>query len=161
MAVWQFDIALVPVSALAADPNLFANSKTPDGLETSSWWTDYPEKKDLDGEIGEILPKGKSWHDDLSAWGDEDGSRIDVWRDKGALDSISIRIDANTPDSDFLRTVCDLAVSIHCKFYGYESHSLIEPDVQSLANALRKSGASKFVADPQRYLTEIAESADN
>ena len=161
MAIWQFDIAVVPISALAADPNLFANSVTPDGIETASWWADFSEEPLLDNELGEILPKSDSWHDNLSVWGDEDGDRIDLFREKGVLESLSIRIDARGGSPDFLEAICSLATLRECKFYGYESASLIEPTPLCLRTAIRDSGASKFVTNPRRYLTEIAEKPES
>ena len=161
MATWQFDIALVPIAALAADPDLLAKSVTADGIESGPWWSEYREESDLEDKLNQILPKGKSWHDDLSVWGDEEGNRIDLFRDKGVLESLSVRIDARVDKADFLDAVCALAKHCECKFYGYESGSLIEPEPLALRAALEGSNASKFVSNPRAYLKKLAESADS
>ena len=157
MAIWQFDIALVPESALVADPDLFEHSVTPDGIDTAAWWSSVSVPSDLELRLGDILPKADSWSDELSVWGAEDGHRIDVCRDVDVIESLTVRIDAREDTSDFVKAVCAFAQSMQCRFYGFDSHADIEPTPAALLAAIQVSDATKFVRDPRGFLTEIAE----
>ncbi len=157
MAIWQFDIALVPETALAADPDLFVHSVTPEGVETAAWWSSISVPSDLESRLGEILPKGDSWSDELSVWGTDDGHRIDLWLIGDAIESLAVRIDAREDASDFVKAVCAFAQSMQCRFYGYESRAEIEPTTAALHAAIQVSDATKFARDPRGFLTEVAE----
>ena len=161
MAIWQFDIALIPAAALEANPEIIDDSVSEAGLETGAWWSYAKLPAELEGVLDAVLPIGKSWSADLEMRGTEDGDRIDVYRNDGAIESIEIRIDVRELDSAFLEHVCELTRRLRCKLYAFESREALEPDLFTLSQAIRRSNAARFVSDPERFFAELAGASES
>ncbi len=156
MAVWQFNVTLVPkrwfdngrsIASLARD----------DGWETASAWTGV-NGDGLQARIEGILPRGKSWHSELTLWGSEEKSDIQMFRNLGFVESLNVRFDLRKPDMQLFRAVSDMA----------QEHDLVMLDttrkrairnMNELVRAAAESNAAHFVLDPASFLEQVGVSA--
>ena len=151
VAVWQCDFALVPASELAR-----ARSDAPAGdLLAIDWWAEVQPADGFESRIEAFLSEGESWSPDLRTWGVEDGTRIDVWRDGGRIDSIRVRIDARQIDLQSLREIVALALYIDAAFLRHDG-LFVPATNEALTSAVDTSAAARFVDDPDAFIRRIA-----
>lgn len=62
-------------------------------FDKQDWWKDSPTPPDLESEISKFLPTLNSWSEKLKQWGFDDGDRVDIWWDDGAISDVYVRID--------------------------------------------------------------------
>jgi hypothetical protein len=148
VAAWQCDFLLVPASN--AGPSDFAA-----GDVYAEWWTAVQPPKGFEAHIAKILPEGRSWSPDLTTWGIEDGTRVDVWREGQRVDSIRVRIDARALDTEVLRDLVALAVYCDAAFLRHDGLFVPATDAAFLS-AIGTSAAARFVDDSGAFLRRIA-----
>lgn len=156
MAVWQFNVTLVPkrwfdsggsVASLAGD----------DGWETASAWKGV-DGVELEERIHGILPRGRSWHSELALWGSEEKGDIQLFRNQGFVESLRVRFDLRKPDMQLFRTVSDLALDYHLVILDMARKRRIR-DLNELLRAAAESDAAHFVLDPASFLEQVGVNA--
>jgi hypothetical protein len=158
MAVWQCDLDLLPRAKVVA-----VCGSVPERLETevdaaTDWWQgveiapDYPQTL---GSFMDISQKA-SWSRDLITWGDEDGDCIDVFTEEGEVVEVAVRVNARRLNRKFLEGVSNFARRYNCVVLT-EDMALLEPDVDLLYEAIRRSRAMRFVEDPRGFLEALSQ----
>jgi len=157
MAIWQFDLELLPTVAIESDPQIVEHSVTDKGIETAIWWANALLPEGVEDHLNSLLPKETSWSANLDQWGAEDGNRIDVFREEGYVESIQVRIDVREPSVSFLEGACKLAELLECKLLVLETSTVLEPNLFSLRRAIDTSRAARYVSDPRGFLAELTD----
>ena len=148
MAMWQFDVSLVPVGVASG------REVTSDVLD-SAWRHEQPPS-DYRDQISSLLPPMKSWSREVLIWGSEEGDRIDVLIEDENVANILARIDARVQPSQFAQAISRLAASWQCVLVDDVSGSVIQADRESVRVALASSAAAAFVADPEAFLRQLS-----
>lgn len=158
MAVWQFDVYLVP--HVEAEPILEAPfAQEPftwldEAAREREWWARAQPVPGYAEAFDAVAPRARSWAPDLLQWGAEDGNRIDVWREGGRVSSILVRIDMRASTERFAERVADVALDLGCDYLtpgGYLTEGL----PGNLAALMRNSPALRFTEDPIAFLTRV------
>jgi hypothetical protein len=132
MAAWQFDLYIV-----------LSDAQPP--LVSDEGWEPPPLPMHLVYSFQEELAHylGPPWQM-LNNWlvfGPENGNRIDILfeSDEGAF--VSVRCDVREEAPQFLVLVADLSRFHGCQFFSPNTREFIEPDLELVLDAIRKSQA--------------------
>ncbi|MFG0253173.1 MAG: hypothetical protein ACF8NJ_09900 [Phycisphaerales bacterium JB038] len=151
MATWQLDVYVVPREAVEGQlPN------SVDAFLNGDWWANRDLAPEALDALTEGLPRLPSWSRSVRAWGVEDGNRLDHVVDGGHLEEFRVRLDARSPDDDFIRRIIDFAVSSDCRIVT-EDLRVLPPLESELKAALLDSRAARFVRDSQQYLDDLGQ----
>ena len=155
MATWQFRIELIPRQWAESSEGNVEVLYDSEGYDTSSTWVQYPPSIEVEPLIEGIMPKGKSWHSDLHAWGDEERNDIQIWYKSGKLESFAVRLDLRENMDNMLAKIADLAKALDCLIFVPEFRKTINPIVSELGIAAAQSNAARFVKDPEGFLNNL------
>jgi hypothetical protein len=150
MAVWQFDLHLVPEAHL--HPANWRQQAVDDLVE----WRDVQPPSELAVRLSELLPQSSSWNSNIRRWGAEDGTRIDVHATADRIDGIFVRIDARAVNRALLEGISALAEYCRGTFLTPDGLE-VRPSADALEDAIVQSRAGRFVANPDAYLRSIQE----
>ncbi|MFZ4476143.1 MAG: hypothetical protein ACOYPR_13175 [Saprospiraceae bacterium] len=91
MAIWQVSFFIIPKVSLSEISNL----KISEDLifDDASFWDANKTNIDFFEEMGDILPKSKSWSNYITLFGSENSNRVEVLSKDGIVESVSFRID--------------------------------------------------------------------
>lgn len=94
MALWQYTFQVLPkenVETLSSDYHFEKNEY---GFDDEPYWKLNPVNKDFFLLIQEILPKNKSWSDEIDLYGIQESNYFEVLFDnEGNVISVSFRVD--------------------------------------------------------------------
>lgn len=155
MAIWQFTIMLVPRTWAETEGHVPGMLYDADGYsDTSIAWRhkQLDVDIDLDDLMSQVLPAATSWSDEIKIWGDVGTSDIQVYREGTTIESMRVRIDTRNNTPDLCLKIVQLARALDCHLFLPEHRSIISPDGAALSNAVRKSSAAQYAADPHAFL---------
>lgn len=98
MAIWQYDLHLIPRKAIEDLFSTVPPSLARKRFDEIKWWENYQPVFDYESEIGDFLSPRKFWSDEAKAWGEEDGTSIEVWLEQKLVTDIYVRINAASLD---------------------------------------------------------------
>jgi hypothetical protein len=154
MAIWQFDLRLIPRQELPRISVGVPIRVNPTLLDENE--PDFPfSLAQFDERVSGILHKADSWNGDLRRWGDEEGHRIDLWTARGKVNSIIARVDARSLTTTFLIELAALCRRFDMVFVNPIDGEVLPPSPRRLFDALNRSAAARFVADPETFLAEL------
>jgi hypothetical protein len=78
MALWQFNVELIPKAWFERSGNDLNDLILDDGYETSSAWRDHQPNVDIDTLMANIFVPTDSWHSEIRIWSNEKESDIQV-----------------------------------------------------------------------------------
>jgi len=138
VALWQFDVALIP------------KGSTP--VVSDEEYETAPLPELLVARAAQYLIQhfGPSW-EMLPNWlvfGEENGHRFDVHIDEVGSGSVRARVDARVYAGHVLPRLLELADLLGCNLYVPELNVTVEPTKSQLERAFRESTAARFVEDP-------------
>jgi hypothetical protein len=87
-------------------------------------------------------------------WGSDDGDRIEIVGEGDAISEIVVRLDVRTISNKFVHGIVDIAKEYDLTILTNDNH-FIMPDYNGILNAIKTSGAARFVKDPIAFLTAI------
>ena len=158
MATWQFDIFLIPRASVTMDTGHLRLT----GLELDREFlinlatVDIPRESLL--ELIEGMPDIKSWDKESKIWGDMEGDRVDVLMASDKIKEIFVRIDVRIISLIFLSKIIKIARTNSLVLLT-SADQILEPSVKLLMNAIKRSGAFRFVLDPQDFLRKLNQSS--
>ena len=159
MAVWQFKIDLIPTRWLK-DGHAVAELFPDDSYDGAAAWAQYSDQEKLEKAIDATVKRSHSWHPDMTAWGDEESSDIQLWRETGQIESLGIRFDLRSPPAEWFAFVVALAQEFELSMLVRESKQILETSTFELAHAASTSRAAAFVRDPHDFLSGLSASSD-
>jgi hypothetical protein len=130
MAIWQFDLTLVPTTE--CDLRL------------------------IRPELDALLPPGRSRAKDLLIWGNEAGNCIKHFEDDSPPE-LWVRLDARTPLKQLVTDLIAFAGRHHFRAIVMSTREELPLTLQAFATAIGHSDAFRFVQDPRGFLEHLAE----
>ena len=99
-----------------------------------------------------VLPIGKSWHDDLTVYGELDGTCVCVWNNHDSIE-ISCRIDVSSLEEDVINALVDFAKANNLTFV--YNQKAVDTSSDSIKVILTNSPAYKFLENPNVFFDNI------
>lgn len=127
MAIWQYDISLVPIREMDRD--------------------------NLANELSSILPRAESWSQSIMIWGDLDGNCVKVC-DDGSPPELLIRIDLRGQSGSFVRRLVSFATKMGFRIENADGKEM-PPMTKDIAEDIEKSDAFRFVSNPVQFLESL------
>ena len=156
MAVWQFDIELMPNPVVASAPRCIDAAITKDGLDTSDWWLPHQPRRDYQSVIATLFAPLDSWCADLYRWGNEDNVLVEALTESGQVVGIGVRIDVRNTDHRSLSMMIDLVEKLDCHICVMETRKIAPPTLDSLLPHIAESRAVQFARDPRGFIEKLA-----
>ena len=125
MAIWQFDVSLVPAGGSVA------------GREHAP--LNAAEILFLHRLLAATTPKVSNIDGDAISYGYADGNRIDLMELARGRHAAWIAIDARSDCDYFCRLVCQLARVLNCELFSPEFETTLSPTRRGLLSGLMKS----------------------
>ncbi|WP_374563173.1 hypothetical protein [Ideonella sp.] len=147
MALWQFDLFLIP--QLGSAPTLGADG----------WVLPLVPARAVHsarGLISSWLGEPRFICEDIAVFGAETGNRIDILPGQDGGAEICARIDARAESLQFCRLLNELASGLDCKFFSPEFACEIGTETQDLVEALMRSRAWSYALSPAATLRRLA-----
>jgi hypothetical protein len=107
MALWQYSFFVLPKTALQSE---FFYEQVEDGLQlfdSDPYWQNAKFPCNNFSELEVILPKGQSWSEELTIYGNNDSNCLKVFCEDGISFSVTLRIDFTTDYESVLRMLIE------------------------------------------------------
>ena len=156
MAVWQFDLQLIPYQIVPDAPDCIESAMTDDGLDTTNWWLAIQPNDDYRQIIADAFSPLDSWCSEILRWGDENNVLVEACISDDKLEGIGIRVDVRNVDGDSIARMTQLAAELDCQIYVMENQQIVTPDVNSFLPHLAKSKAVEFARDSKGFFERLA-----
>lgn len=153
MAVWQFNVAFIPQSWVDSGGDVASLFEEEGGFDSAWAWRRYANAR-LEGVLSRVLTKGKSWHSDLTHWGNAETDDVQLWHRDGRVESIQVRFDLRKPDMGLFREVVNIARELELAIVVPGTKSVLPLDIQRLLRAAAESEAAHFALDPASFLLQ-------
>jgi|GEM_PF-6202216 len=154
MAVWQWDLWLVPrVKVFEYFPNI-PEYVDLEWFESIDWWVDVSQAE-LRAFFNEVLPYQPEQATPISErWGLPDETCIRLMIEEEKITDVSVRIDARNIETNFLRSLIDFAKTNGYIFFTLESNRFVEPEKKCFSDELNRSRAMRFVKNPLKFFED-------
>jgi hypothetical protein len=149
MAIWHFRLVLIPELILLRRYGAILERIPRETLDFP-WWSDVEPTQGFEQWIDSFLPSLEPWSE-MRRWGFEHGNRAHVCyveEDPTKVEEIGITIDARCVSEELIESFCQLASKLGCAFLTVNNAEIVQADKMSLAGALQRSTASRFLQDP-------------
>jgi len=158
MAIWQYVIHLIPISALNSDGTVRGLTFADDSFDLPPLTLSISDD-DLVAMVESHLAPSKSLHKHSRFWGNEVGDDVCMSYEDGRIHSVRIRLDLRNLERDRLAFVVELARRADCCFLEGRSFEVIAANEESLLESIRKSRPAQFLKDPEGFLRELGRNA--
>ena len=142
MAVWQVNFSLI-------SENLKENFKE---VVPSESCVEHLTKDSVTN-VSEVLPKGKSWTEDLIVYGNIDSTCVLLVHKEGSLRRVSVRFDVRTLRKEELISIVDFINTNKLKII--HDNKVIEPTIGNIVQIIKDSDALKFCKNPHQYISGL------
>ncbi len=106
MAIWQYRFTVIPKHSALNDS--FKPQYDDEGLfEDDFYWSQVPTSASFFHGVEEVIPKTKSWSDDLLLFGNEESNCFEVYKENENVKSVSLRVSFATDYEAFLRAILE------------------------------------------------------
>lgn len=150
MAVWQFDLKILPVDKVL---NKYKKLPTKVSWETCDEvfnWKDCRVSKKSLMSLENILSPQKSWSKNIKQYGNTDETCVKLFFENNSLLEVSVRLDIRSVTKKMLFAIVYFAEENHGVFVS-EEEDLIEPSLEFILKALKSSKAYLFVEAPDKF----------
>lgn len=157
MAIYQFVIELIPNLWVKENGNSAVDllCSSADAYDTSIAWESNFQPESFEHILSDILPLKKSWHEDLTIWGNEEFNDIQIWKKNGSVESIKIRLDLRSNNDDLKIKIINLSKILNCDFFIPSVKKIIKPNIEYLNEIIASSNSAKFVNSPGKFFDEL------
>lgn len=162
MAIWQFEVGLIPREWAAQgdnSPEMLCDGEGCNDMSTA--WKSNQPVLNLPELISRVLPPTESWCDSLRIWGDESRSDIQVGYEGDKVEFIKVRVDAREDTSHMCAKIVELAHALDCCLFFPAARSVTAADMAVLAMAIQSSRAARFSAAPREFIEQLSRTSSN
>ena|ERR1700722_7816081 len=153
MALWQFDIHLLPKSEVLSELGQLPQQMDRDVFDEHSWWLHYQPIAQLLSRLSEVLVEGKSWSPDIKTWGTEDGNRVDVVFECERIVDVFVRFDVRNLQRTFVTQITNIAQDLALVAFA-PGMKVVEMEMGKLIPLITTSDAAHFVENPEKFFRE-------
>lgn len=150
MAIWQYDVFLIPNSILSRVPL----SQLQKAMQSSELHCAVNLPSDYEHLFTRMFGESHSFAPEWRIWGKDDGNRCDVISEDGNVE-VMIRLDLTRLGRDLMHQVLQLAQTCGCVLLDREGR-VFEPKEKPFLDHLKTSDAFRFISDPEKYLHELS-----
>ena len=156
MAIWQFQTFMLPRSAVIQHFGGVTAAVPEQSLSDIAWWAQVQPPAGYEERINHIASRYDSWSESISMWGSDEGDRIHLLLEEESrrVEQVSVRIDLREFSRAFVAGVIQLASEFGCVLW-VEPHTIIEPAMRPLCEAILQSRSAAFMRDPEGYLRSL------
>ena len=154
MAIWQFELHLLPEATLRGRYGGVPITLPASEVEEGTNWIGVSAPPDLRDGLSRILSKGMHWSTTVDTWGDEDGDRIDVVWDDDRICDIRVRVDVRTASYQFTASVLQMARANQWVLWVDSGH-VLKPVLRRLLREIERSDSFRFVQDPHAFIAQV------
>ena len=152
MALWQFEVLLVPRRHLPVVVRSAGRRLTDTELDAIDGWRGAPLDSESERLIQSFASPYESWDLETKSWGEEEGDRLDILLKRDEVVEISARLDArHRCEGTFVQGLVALAIHLECMFLTSDL-DVLPPLLSELCTAFERSDARRFVNDPYTFL---------
>lgn len=137
MAIWQYNFTLIPRASFL-DKSLNVHFDMDGLFEDNIYWDLVSINIDFFSDIDAIIPKGKSWSNNIILFGSEKANCFEVYKDEQKVKSVSFRVDFSSNYEDFLRGVIEFALLKNLLIVD-EEYNILEPNFLSINKLIESS----------------------
>ena len=155
MAIWQVTIVFIP--AQWADDNKFQTNSLycDDGFDTTIVWPENTTIEDFEITFNSILPKAKSWDNEIDIWGNTDTNDLTIIREGHQIECVMCRLDLRDNVFALINSIINSAILLNCVLFIPSHKVIIKPNLLELKQYLLQSKASKYLKNPENFLNEL------
>jgi hypothetical protein len=143
MAIWQFDLSLVPRAGpmpwRVDEGHEVPPLQEAPAVQAHAWLCEH---------LGEPRVMLEDW----LVFGEEQGNRVDFLFNEDGSANLTARIDARSQYEKFICGLCELTRISNCLLFSAEQWAAVEPSVAEVSAALERSRAVAFVRNPLHVL---------
>lgn len=151
MAIWQLKTQVVPTDFINRRSTLEEEE-----WQEMTWWSGCNQTEAVCERFRALLPPHKSWHEDLQQWGEQSSNLVEIWYEKGQLESIEVRFDCRNISVDFVSKVLDIVNSIDCVLVYSRDRSVLPNTNPGLLEFINSSPNMQVLVDPGKWLPRLA-----
>lgn len=148
MAVWQFEIHLLPTDGLS----LLLKDEV--GRTDESSCAEPQLVASMMAWLDTWLPRLPSWSDEIVTWGEESGHRIRMVLQKNKCVELSARIDVRQSVRVFVDGLVYLANECSAQWVTTDGNRL-DTTRHAFTTAISESPAARFLKNPNGFLEEL------
>lgn len=156
MATWQFDFHFIPASSIERRFRAMPVTIPHEEYDRGEWWTGFDRLQEIEEDLSRLLPPTRSWDSERNTWGEEDGDRFDLLRDRVAITEVYGRLDVRKLSLPFLNRVVEIARRYDLLIVSEDRH-VLRPSVKELLVAIHRSRSFAYVTDPEGFLNQLAQ----
>jgi hypothetical protein len=153
MSIWQCDFHLIPRRSLVEHFNSVPRTMTKALFGAANWWKGLGYSANGLAALDVVLPRKESWSPDLWQWGTDESDRVDAIVENDEIASLLVRADVRAPRQRIVKLVETLARQFDALILT-DRGDLVEPEHETLMEALEQSEARRLWRDPDRFLGE-------
>ena len=151
MAIWQYQVKMVPRSDFEDKREIFLNNIDDFYTKITGW-----ELSKLHTDIlNEYLNREKHWSNSAILWGEEESTNVELFLQESIVEEISFRIDLREEQvKSYLQLIIDFS-KLNDTVILNINDELIEPTKKCLLDDIKKSVCYKFVSNPQKFINDL------
>ncbi len=154
MAVWQWDLWLVPKSEVLKRFSTIPQYVDLDWFESIEWWNKI-SAENLKSFFDTLLPRTfNSLDKDILTWGTDDGNKVRLIIEDGKITDLFLRLDVRNLSQSLLDRIVDFTKQEDFLFFTLESNKFIEPEMPIFLENLQNSRAMLFTRNPKEFFED-------
>jgi len=155
LAIWQFDVRVIPRKVIAGLKEDLPLAISEDDYLEGHTWRAHDHLADLPITLSELLPPRDTWSDDLKSWGEEDGDRVDLYHSGGEPDEWYVRFDMRSPNHVFIAKIVEL-IARYDGVIVTSAKYVVPPSYIKLLSHMQRSDSFRCVEDPEKFFAELS-----
>jgi hypothetical protein len=153
MAIWQFVLKIFPDKLLLEQFGCIPSLLDLEKVESINSWGDYLLPEEIIRNLEKILPSEISWSADIKQFGKLEESCVELSFENGSLFSFLVRLDVRKNPNSLINFLLVSLPKGQLTMYSLDGARV--SNRKSLLKKIEESSASKFVEDPESFLSGL------
>lgn len=141
MAIWQFDFYIVPRDSLG-------------NFDTENLWEGKNISTESLTEISKVLSLTQSWSKDITQYGENDDTCIQIFDMGNSNQSIRIRLGLYSLTRAVLESIVAF-INRNKAVIILQNDMRVEPTMKNVIDLIKESNEFKYVKNPEEYLNSL------
>lgn len=148
MAVWQFDLYLIPLKNVLTPEGILPAQLTQEVWEQGDWWHGLIFHPSYAQRLDKWLPRCQFWNENPYCWGWEEGDFIEIIVTNNTITQIFLRLDMRSFDPCLLEQLVLFAKRYDLLFLQRDTLELFAAELAPLLHTLTSSTVFTFLHSP-------------
>ncbi len=143
MALWQYTFQILPKESVEVLSSDYHFEKSESGFDDEPYWRLNPVNKIFFHSIQKVLPKNKSWSNEIELYGSQESNCFEVlFNNKDEILSVSFRIDFRSNYEKILSQIVEFCI-LNSLVILNEDISIVPLNIEQVLNIIEKSPQAK------------------